>query len=116
MVFRAESTTPFSAEERKNPVYFPHRWQETDQITLQVPDGYELESPTVPGQVDTKNLRYQIKMAFDPDTQAVRAQRDFMSNVVVVVDQYPLIRKFYDYVVRGDQHELVLRRKSATSQ
>lgn len=116
MVFRAEAVTPFPAETRKRPLYFPYRWQELDQVTLTIPEGYELESPTAPAAVPAETLRYRVTMAFDEPTRSLKAQREFMSNVAfVAVEQYPPLRKFYDHVVRSDQHELVLRKKSASA-
>ena len=52
----------------------------------------------------------------DEDKHALSVRREFMSNItVVLVERYPAMRKFYDHVVRSDQHELVLRKKSVTA-
>jgi hypothetical protein len=116
LVFRAEAATPFPAEERKSSMFFPYRWQELDRLTIVLPSEYELESPMAPGPVAGEVLHYRVTMEIDEDKHALKVSREFMSNItVVLVDRYAALRRFYDHVVRSDQHELVLRKKSVTA-
>src|SRR6185295_18844087 len=44
--FRVDAGAPFTATERRQPIHFPYRWQEFDRIEIQVPPGFEPESPS----------------------------------------------------------------------
>lgn len=114
LVHRAEAVTPFPAENRKRGMYFPFCWKEVDDLTLQLPPGYELESPSVPSAVPGEVLQYRLDFRYDRGKRALLLHREFKSGVVAVaVERYPAMRKFYDYVTRSDQHELLLRRQPA---
>ncbi|MES2696585.1 MAG: hypothetical protein V4773_24160 [Verrucomicrobiota bacterium] len=112
LVFRADAVTPFPAEERKGPIYFQQCWQEIDQLLITWPEGYALDAPTKPTAAPGEVLHYKVEFGHDDEKRQLFVDRQFMSGVMAVpVTHYASMRKFYDHVVRSDQHELVFTKK-----
>ncbi|MGD1032639.1 MAG: hypothetical protein ABSA05_16035 [Opitutaceae bacterium] len=99
----------FSASERKYSVEFPFRWREIDDVSLQLPAGYELESPTAPPSAVVGDvLSYKVSIGA-ADAKGIRIRRDFVSDLSgVPATAYPTLKKWYDMVAQGDMHELVI--------
>ena len=49
---------PISAAERKEPIFVDHDYETQDFVTLEVPDGYRIESAPDAAQLDTGALKY----------------------------------------------------------
>jgi hypothetical protein len=110
-VFRLQSTSPFSASVRQQPVQFPYGWQELDEVTIQVPAGYTLESSTAPAPLPGKSLHYRTSISIERNKRLVHVQREFLSRIIVLdPSKYPSLKKWYDIVAAGDQHEVVFIR------
>ena len=41
----------FPAATRRHPIFFDHAWKEIDRVRIELPAGYELESPDAPAPV-----------------------------------------------------------------
>ncbi|HEY1107061.1 MAG TPA: DUF3857 domain-containing protein [Opitutaceae bacterium] len=109
LAFRSEGTTPFPAEKRRRPVYFPRLWQELDQVVITWPEGYGLEGASPLSPVTNAVLHYKVELSAEADKRRLHARRTFESSLVALpVDKYEPLRSFYDHVTRGDQLEAVL--------
>jgi len=112
-VFRAESTTPFSATERRYPVHFRYRWQELDRLAIRGPAGYEPEAPDAPTPMRSDTLSYRAHLSYDPAKRYLHLRREFVCNLTdIATKEYPALRDWYDQLGRGDQHEIVFRKVS----
>ncbi|MEI9814452.1 MAG: hypothetical protein WDO18_18220 [Acidobacteriota bacterium] len=50
--FQRAETSPFSAAERRHPIMFPYAWEESDDLSIQLPPGTALDSADSPGAFD----------------------------------------------------------------
>ena len=116
-VFQKGVGAPFSSQNRTTDVYFPFAWTEQDEITITLPDGYTLEQPERPGTIDAGAGSYAFDLAVKKDpsgrTQVI-LKRTFVfgvgENIFFRQTAYPQIKRFFDQVVEGDGHTLVLRK------
>lgn len=112
--FRAEATSPFSAESRRLPVHFPYRWQELDRVAIRLPDGYAPESPAAPSPMPGELLSCRTQIAYEKEKNTLHLLRDFSSNLMDVgKDDYASLRNWYATLVRANQHEVVFTRQAA---
>jgi len=110
-VFRANEHPPFAADERRNAVYFPYKHEETDTLTLALPEGYEVEAKEAPPSSPGEILSYEIQIGYNHKTHALHIQRDFKSSLISAnATSYPMIKHWYDAISTCDQHSLVLKK------
>jgi hypothetical protein len=108
---------PFAAPDRKYSVEFPIRWQEIDDISLRLPDGYSLEAPTAPQSAVVGDvLSYKVAIGATANANEIHIRRDFVSDISSVpASAYSTLKKWYDLVAQGDQHELVVAKAKPAS-
>ena len=107
-VFRAQTETPFTSSSRRNRVIFPYRWQEMDRVALRLPPGYEPESMASPASHPGDVLGYKVAYSYEAPKRLVHMRREFQSAAIMVpVESYADVKKWYDAVTNSDQHELV---------
>ena len=110
-VFRTKPSSPFTASERHNDMFFPFQRMESDNITLTLPDGYELEVKEAPPSLPGQTLSYKVRLGFDKQHNSIVGTRDFSFGALYVpVSGYPQLKQWFDAVTEADQHALVLRR------
>jgi hypothetical protein len=108
-VFRANSPSPFSATERRNPVYFPFKWQEADQLTIALPAGYEIETKFAPASHPGKILSHHVSLGYNAKKNILYVRREFSSALISAsTEDYPSLKQWYDAVTTSDQHQMVL--------
>jgi hypothetical protein len=115
-VFHGESPSLFTATERKNALEFPYHWRELDDVSLQLPSGYALESPSAPPSAAVGNvLVYKVSIGPLARENEIFLRRDFTSELSEApAGAYPAVKNWYDQVAQSDLHELVLAKaKSA---
>jgi hypothetical protein len=113
----AEAMFPASA--RQHQIYFPYAWSEEDTVTIDLPEGYEVESDAGP-QPDRLNdgtlASYVPKIALAPDARRVTYTRTFAFGgkgaLLFQASDYPVVKSFFGGVDRGDGYTLTLRRRS----
>ena len=110
-MFRANEHPPFAAAERQNAVYFPYNHEESDALTITLPDGYELEAKEIPPSCPGKILSYKIQIGYNRKKHTLHIQRDFTSSLISAsASDYPALKRWYDAVSTSDQHSLVLKK------
>ena len=111
-VFQTNERNPFQHAKRVHPVYFPHPWEEHDEIILRVPTGYEVEGMPEPRQSSTSFGQYEISCEKHPDGVLLR-RRMVVEGNHYKVEHYPALRQFFNEVKAGDEQQLVLVAKEA---
>jgi Domain of Unknown Function with PDB structure (DUF3857) len=115
MPFRRGDRSPFTASERQYPVQFPYPWNENDQIHIQVPDGFTLDHPATPGDVEFGRLgSYKVKMSIvktDGETELFTT-RDFTFGANGQTDfpaqSYSTVKQIFNDVQVRDGHSMSL--------
>ncbi len=107
-IFQANEKHPFPHDKRVHPIYFPYPWQEVDEITVQLPEGYKAESLPKKRTSRPKFGRYEI--SYENQGRTLRLQRSFaMGAIFFPVEHYSSLRLFFDAVRRGDEQQVVLQ-------
>ncbi len=113
--FEGKETNPFpAADDRTLPIDMRYPAQEQEQITYELPAGYEVEGkPEDTVMKWEENAAYQLKSKVEPNsvTTARVLARAF---TLLDAKQYVPLRDFYQKVVIADQQQLVLSAAQAT--
>ena len=107
-IFQARNKHPFPNARRVHPIYFRHPFQIIDDISLKVPEGYEVESLPAPRTKVFPFCRYEISRTNQGNT--VHLERSLvMDGYFIKVEGYSKVRIFYDSVRAGDEEQIVLK-------
>ncbi|HXH40387.1 MAG TPA: DUF3857 domain-containing protein, partial [Thermoanaerobaculia bacterium] len=111
-VFTATQKNPFASEQRKTAIYFHYAYGVEDDVTLEVPAGYEVESLPAPSEIDAGALRYAA--TYQKNEGSIRLVRRLAVDVEIVGrDKYPLVRSFFSKAATADQEQIVLRKQTS---
>jgi hypothetical protein len=116
-VIHGQFRSPFAAAERKNAVEFPYHWREIDDVSLQLPDGYTLETPSAPPSAVVGDvLTYKTAIGALAKPNQIYLRREFVSDLSSVpVSAYPTLKRWYDLVSQSDMNELVLAKMNPSA-
>jgi transglutaminase-like putative cysteine protease len=113
----------FTANQRKNGVYFHYPWAEHDEITIELPTGFVLDNPDAPASIrpETTNgiCGQTIKIAVTKDNRRMTYKRDFFfgggGTILFPVDTYNGVKQLFDVVQQSDDHTITLKQVTASS-
>lgn len=107
-IFQANGKNPFQHSNRVHPVYFSYPWQEVDDIRIELPKNYEVETLPAAKKSEQAFGRYEVSSA--KEAGGLHIQRKLiMDGVIFQTGYYPYLRAFYSEVGAGDELQLVLR-------
>jgi hypothetical protein len=98
----------FQHKERKYAVYFPFAYNEMDNVILQVPDGYTVESVPVAQDVKLPSTRFVTARSF-ANNQFVSKRALVVNGIMFRISEYPELKGFFDKVQGADEERLVLQ-------
>jgi hypothetical protein len=111
--FQRGRAPTFPRSERLHPVYFHFPWAEEDEVAIDLPEGFSLESPDAPAPLSAGDLsEYSVRLSVARGRQ-LRYQRKFFfggkGRLVFDPDLYPTLKSFFDAIHKSDDHALTLR-------
>ena len=115
--FRRAQGAPFTAADRRYPVEFPFAWKEIDHIDIELPTGFELESPENPGSLDfgepgSYSLAMSVRAGPSPTLMITREFTfGVKGNLRFPASVYSALKKVFDEIALRDTHTLSLREK-----
>ncbi|MFN3330460.1 MAG: hypothetical protein ACK419_06005, partial [Pyrinomonadaceae bacterium] len=115
--FEYGKTPLFSTSQRTHSVYFRYPHSKQDEITIKLPEGFELESASSPGEVADKDRvgLLDIKIAITGDKKTLIYKRNYHfgggGNILFPAEVYPYLKMIFDAFHKADSHQLVLLRK-----
>jgi hypothetical protein len=112
-VFAASAKNPFAAEKRKYVIYLPHPSLTEDDVVMQVPAGYSVESMPQPSRIDSGALVYESRTVREGDRTLHFTRKLEVKSFFFEPHAYPQIRKFYGKVTAADQDQVILRKAAA---
>jgi hypothetical protein len=113
-IFCSTEKHMFEHANRVNPVYFQFPFLKTDDVTVELPAGWKVESLPKPEDQDAKAAQYTLKVEEKPS--AVHVTRTLRSDLFLVQkDLYPALRNFYLMVRSGDEKQIVLQPGAAAA-
>src|SRR5262249_11243809 len=102
----------FTHQIRRYPIAFPFPFTETDQLYLQLPQGYALEEPPYHYKTGLSYAGYEISSDFQERQLVTRRQLRF-DGLQFPPEQYEVLRNFFSVVQKGDGGHAVLRSEQA---
>jgi len=104
-------------QERHHAVYFHYPWSERDHVTIELPEGFELDHPDAPGGVEGGATGYcRVKIGMNRQARTIVYDRDFRfggdAPLLFERSLYPSVKQFFDLVDVADDHALTLKQAS----
>ena len=109
LLYLAENTNPFKLKERKFPVDFGTPWKDSNNTSIEIPNGYEVESlPESLAIAMPDNLgvfKFQVKQV--GNKLSTISSLEF-NNSVILPQYYEILKKFYGDLVNKESEKIVL--------
>jgi hypothetical protein len=118
-IFERNARPMFESSDRRNDVYFQYPYSESDDISISLPDGFDLESPDSPGLTkDKAGIGVQdIKMFVTPNGRTLRYVRDFSfgngETLTFKKDSYSALKSLFDAFYKANAHAITLKQASS---
>jgi Domain of Unknown Function with PDB structure (DUF3857) len=107
----------FSSASRKYPIYFHYPWSEVDDITIDLPQGFELENPEAPGNAKVGEVaNLEIRIATTTDSRSLHYERKFSfggQSILFPQTAYNSLKQVFDTFYKLDTFAMTLREASA---
>lgn len=109
LLFLTDKTNPFKSEERTFPVDFASAWKETNNVSIQLPEGYKAES--IPEQFAIglpDNLGFfKFKVTNTGKTVNINSIIQ-INSPIIAPNYYSSLKEFYTKVVAKQKEQIVL--------
>jgi len=106
-LFSATEKRLFDHTERVHPIYFKFPFQRSDDITVDVPLGWQISAVPEPQKLDAKAILFDLETKNDKGT--LHLTRDLKVNILMLpVENYPTLRKIFQVVRTFDEQQATL--------
>jgi hypothetical protein len=102
----------FSSASRRYPIAFPYPFAEDDEISIQLPDGYEVEESPYRRKAGLYYAGYEISSTIE-DRRLVTRRKIRLDGVQFPPEKYEELKNFFSIVYRGDTGQAVLHQPAA---
>jgi hypothetical protein len=107
-LFSATEKHLFDHAQRVHPVYFEFPFQKADDVTIELPLGWQVSSTPKAVNQDAKAIVYTMKA--DEDKGTLHLSRGLAVNLIFVDSKsYPTLRNFFQMVRTDDEQQIVLQ-------
>jgi hypothetical protein len=108
----------FTESTRKWDVYFDYGWSEEDEVSIDLPEGWELDKPTLPQGSSFGNIgSYTVQVQKTIDGRRLIYRRHFEfgrdQNLLLRASAYPQIKKVFDFMQDQDNYTISLKPAAA---
>ena len=109
LLFLTRRNNPFKLEKRNYPVDFVAPWQEKNTITIQIPDGYKVETIPEASAISMSDnygvFKYQVVVGGNK-IKVLSSVR--LNRAIIAPDYYPELKEFYSRIVKKQTEKIVL--------
>lgn len=111
-VFRKGLPPLFQAATRTTTVLFDHHYTEVDDVTITLPEGFELEAGSAPDDLPLGQLgEYEVSITLTKLSRQLHHQRRFSLHAIGFSPKYyDIIKHAFDGLHARDNHVLTLKR------
>ncbi|MGB9075003.1 MAG: DUF3857 domain-containing protein, partial [Terriglobales bacterium] len=107
-IFTAAEKGLFEHANRVHPIYFSYPYEKADDVTIELPSGWQVSSVPPPQNQDVKALAYNMKVEQSPGI--LRLTRKLTIHVLLVQQKdYATLRDFFQVVRSSDEEQIVLQ-------
>jgi hypothetical protein len=108
----------FTESTRKWDVYFDYGWSEEDEVSIDLPEGWELDQPTLPQGSSFGNIgSYTVQVQKTTDGRRLIYRRHFEfgrdQNLLLRASAYAQIKKVFDFMQDQDNYTISLKPAAA---
>jgi hypothetical protein len=112
--FQRNFSPRFTESNRKWDIYFDYGWSEDDEVTIEIPEGWELDDPVAPKSTEIQNVgEYAVKVLKTKDGRKLIYQRKFdwgrNMNLLMPAKSYESVKKIFDFVQEQDGYTISLK-------
>jgi hypothetical protein len=113
-IFSATEKSMFEHANRVHPVYFAFPFEKVDDVTIDLPDGWQTQSLPQPRNQDGHVVAYNVNV--EKDAKSLHLSRKLKVDVLLLEPKYyPALRNFFQVVRSGDEEQIVLQPGTATA-
>jgi len=107
-LFSAREKHVFEHSDRVWPIYFHFPYKATDDVNIQLPAGWLVESVPKDEDRDLKGAEYSLKV--EKNNGIVHIQRVLRCDLYMVPkESYPVLRGFFQFVKSEDEQQVVMQ-------
>ena len=107
-IFTSSERGVFEHANRVHPIYFEYPFQKIDDVTIELPAGWQVNSIPAKQDVDAKSAVYSLHV--EQSTGALRLTRKLTIDMLMLDSEYyAALRKFFEVVRTGDAQQVVLQ-------
>jgi len=112
--FERNLSARFTESKRRWNIYFEYPWSEEDEVSIELPDGWELDQPVAPNGNSVKDVgEYSVTVVKTKDGRKIVYQRKLdwgrNMNIMAPAAAYDTLKKIFDYVQQQDNFTLTLK-------
>jgi hypothetical protein len=97
-----------------HPIYFEYPHEKIDDVTIELPTGWQVSSVPAPKTQDEKVVLYNLKMESSNGT--VRVTRKLNIDLLILEQKYyAALRNFFQTVRTGDEGQILLQPGTASA-
>jgi transglutaminase-like putative cysteine protease len=113
-LFSAPEQHIFEHTNRVHPLYFEYPWQEVDDVTIDLPLGWQVQNLPKPQKQDGHVVTYVVGATNDGST--VHLTRTLTVDMLILEQKYYMaLRNFFQVVRSGDEEQVVLQPGNASA-
>ena len=106
--FTAREKNIFEHATRIHPIYFDYPYVKIDDLTVKLPEGWQVNTMPAPQSQDAKLILYNLKV--ESSSGEVHVVRKFNLNLTYIPsDKYLALRNFFQLIRNGDEEQILLR-------
>jgi hypothetical protein len=112
--FQRNAAPRFTESSRKWDVYFDYGWSEEDEVTIDLPEGWELDQPTVPTGSKFGSIgSYTVQVQKTTDGRKLIYRRHFEfgrdQTLMLSASAYGQVKKVFDFIQDQDNYTISLK-------
>ena len=113
-LFHSTQMEAFTSADRKFPVYFPYTYEEIDNVTIELPEGYE--ATALPNGQDVKSTSTRFIITRSSKSNHLLLTRALVVNSIYFPpDQYSPLKSFFEKLQTADEEQIVIEESAPTS-
>lgn len=113
-LFSAPEKHLFDHADRVHPIYFEYPFQRSDDVSIDLPLGWQITTVPKPQKLDAKAITYVLEANNDKGTLHLSRVLD-VDIVLLPLTHYPTLRKVFQTVRTGDEQQVILQPGGATA-
>ncbi len=113
-LFTAVEKHTFEHAKRVHPIYVDYPYEKTEDVTLELPQGWRVSSVPPPQNRDGHVVAYSLKV--DKDGTTLHMTRKLAWDFLLLEPKYySALREFFELVRTGDDQQIVLQAAAASA-